>query len=132
MKYNYIHNETYAYRLPPTFLEQTHALVDFHERGLFTDDAADGIGNSTSLYEQRKYYYHVFNWFFYLVAGRSVLPSIIKALERISVAKDPLSLFVQEMSYKPFISLFNITGLDERYPEISGLRKFVWAVSFHW
>ena len=46
MRYNYVHNETYAYRLPPTFLEQTRALVAFHEHGVFTDKKSDGLGNS--------------------------------------------------------------------------------------
>ena len=45
---NYIHNETYAFRLPPTFLEQAQYWVDFHEHGVFTDKNSDGIGNSMS------------------------------------------------------------------------------------
>lgn len=45
MKVNYIHNETYAYRLPPSYLAQAQALVDFHEHGVFTDGSSEGIGN---------------------------------------------------------------------------------------
>lgn len=58
------------------------------------------------------------------VAGRTILPSIIHYLERIADEKDPLRFAFQEISYKPFISLFNLTGLDERYPDISGIREF--------
>lgn len=58
-----------------------------------------------------------------VVAGRTILPSIISSLERISNVKDPLSLVIQEISYKPFISLFNLTGVDLRYPDLVGIRK---------
>ena len=43
---NYIHNETYAFRLPPTFLQQAQSWVDYHEYGVFTDSNPAGIGNS--------------------------------------------------------------------------------------
>ena len=42
---NYVHNETFAYRLPPSYLEQAQALADFHEHGVFTDQQPNGIGN---------------------------------------------------------------------------------------
>jgi len=109
MKVNYIHNETYAYRLPPTYLAQAQALVDFHEHGVFTDKSSEGIGN---------------------VAGRAALPSIIKSLERLSVATDPLAFVLQEISYKPYISLFNITGLDASYPDLHGLPNYGSALAF--
>lgn len=48
MKVNFIHNETYAFRLPPNFLAQAQALADFHEHGVFTSKKGDGVGNSTS------------------------------------------------------------------------------------
>lgn len=44
------HNQTYAYRLPPTLEEQARALANWHESGVFSDSDS-GIGNSTySLY----------------------------------------------------------------------------------
>ena len=46
MNVNYIHNETYAFKLPPTFLAQARALADFHEHGVFTSAKGDGLGNS--------------------------------------------------------------------------------------
>ena len=45
---NNIHNATFADELPPTFSEQAYALANFHENGVFTDIAADGIGNGQS------------------------------------------------------------------------------------
>ncbi|KAI5119300.1 hypothetical protein M0805_008215 [Coniferiporia weirii] len=106
---NYIHNETYAFRLPPTFLQQAQAWVDYHEHGIFTGKYADGIGN---------------------IAGRTILPSIISSLERIANVADPLRLVVQEISYKPFISLFNITDVTERNPELQGLPTYASALAF--
>lgn len=47
MNVNFIHNETFAFRLPPTYLAQAQALANFHEHGVFTDKETDGIGNGT-------------------------------------------------------------------------------------
>ena len=41
------HNKTYAYRLPPTFIEQARGLADYHENGIFSDKDMKGIGNSS-------------------------------------------------------------------------------------
>ncbi|KAH8110497.1 phosphoglycerate mutase-like protein [Phellopilus nigrolimitatus] len=106
---NYIHNETYAFRLPPTFLQQAQAWVDYHEHGVFTDVNFEGIGN---------------------IAGRTILPSIITSLERIANKDDPLSLVIQETSYKPFISLFNVTGITERHPYVDGIPTYASAFAF--
>jgi hypothetical protein len=46
MRVNYIHNETYAFKLPPTSLAQAQALLDWHEHGVFTSKKGDGVGNS--------------------------------------------------------------------------------------
>lgn len=40
------YNQTYAYRLPPSLIDQARALADFHEDGVFSDEKPDGIGNS--------------------------------------------------------------------------------------
>ncbi|KAL5531847.1 hypothetical protein ACEPAF_5410 [Sanghuangporus sanghuang] len=105
----YIHNETYAFRLPPTFLQQAQYWIDYHEHGIFTDRDPRGIGN---------------------IAGRTILPSIISGLQRIDNPNDPLSLVIQEVSYKPFMSLFNITEVTSRYPHLDGLPTFASALAF--
>ena len=46
MNVQFIHNATFAHRLPPTFLAQAYALANFHEYGVFSDTSFDGIGNS--------------------------------------------------------------------------------------
>ena len=59
-----------------------------------------------------------------IVAARTILPSIINSLERINNEQDPLQFVLQEVTYKPFISLFNVTEVDTRYPDLNGIRKF--------
>ena len=59
------------------------------------------------------------------VAGRTILPSLISSLERIADERDALKFVVQEVSYKPMISFFNLTGVDVHYPDINGLRMSV-------
>ena len=39
-----------------------------------------------------------------------MLPSILTAFQRIANASDPLKLHYSAISYKPFLSLFNMTG----------------------
>jgi hypothetical protein len=43
-----IHNQSYAYRLPPTLIEQARGLANFHEDGVFSDKDIVGVGNSQS------------------------------------------------------------------------------------
>lgn len=51
------HNQTYAFELPPTFLEQTRALVNFHENGVFGGGSDLGdMGNSMSLFSEHPLY----------------------------------------------------------------------------
>jgi len=40
------YNQTYAYRLPPTLIEQARGYANFHENALFSDKEIGGIGNS--------------------------------------------------------------------------------------
>jgi len=84
-----IHNATFHRELPPTFAEQAYDQGNFHENGVFTDSAATGIGN---------------------VAIRTIFPSIFTDLQRIANASDPLKFALDGISYKPFISFFNITA----------------------
>ncbi|KAF8589265.1 phosphoglycerate mutase-like protein [Ramaria rubella] len=86
---NNIHNATFHQELPPTFSEQAYDLANFHEDGVFGDRAANGIGN---------------------VAIRTIFPSIFTDLERFTNASDPLKFALNGISYKPFISFFNITS----------------------
>lgn len=85
-----IHNRTFLENLPPTFLAQARDLANWHEYNVFTDPSLGGIGN---------------------VAGTAMLPSILTAMQRIANASDPLKFHYSAISYKPFLSLFNMTGV---------------------
>ena len=56
-----------------------------------------------------------------IVAGRAIIPSIINGMERIANSSDPLKFFYTAISYKPFLSLFNMTGLAEANSELAGV-----------
>ncbi|KAK7689818.1 hypothetical protein QCA50_006457 [Cerrena zonata] len=85
-----IHSAAFAQSLPNTFLAQARDLANFHEYGVFSDASIDGIGN---------------------IAARTMLPSILTAFNRIANSSDPLKLHYSSISYKPFLSLFNMTGV---------------------
>lgn len=102
-----IHNATFADRLPPTFLEQAHDLANFHENGIFSDQQFDGIGN---------------------IAARTMLPSLLTALNRIANASDPLKLHYSAISYKPFLSFFNMTGVAKLGEVDAGIVNYAAAV----
>ncbi|KAF7349840.1 hypothetical protein MVEN_01284500 [Mycena venus] len=98
-----IYNQTYAYRLPPTYINQARALADFHEAGVFSDTHANEIGN---------------------IAGRTLLHPVLDAVERIAFSDDPLKLMVIQTTYQPFISLFNQTEMADEHPELAAIPNF--------
>ncbi|KAJ7027800.1 histidine phosphatase superfamily [Mycena alexandri] len=97
------YNQTYAYRLPPTYINQARALADFHENGTFSDAEANGIGN---------------------IAGRTLLHTILDSVERIAFNDDPLKLMVIQTSYQPFISLFHQTEMVKEHPKLGAIPNF--------
>jgi len=104
----FIHNKTYAHRLPPTLVEQAHHWANFHEAGVFSDKAITGIGN---------------------IAGRTLLHSILASLERIAFNGDPLQFMLIETTYQSFISFFHQTGIIEEHPELAGIPNYASALA---
>ncbi|KAJ6480572.1 histidine phosphatase superfamily [Mycena vitilis] len=98
-----IYNQTYAYRLPPTYINQARGLADFHENGIFSDTHANEIGN---------------------IAGRTLLHPLLDAIERIAFNDDPLKLMLIHTSYHPFISLFHQTEMVKEHPELGAIPNF--------
>ncbi|KAJ6600682.1 histidine phosphatase superfamily [Mycena sp. CBHHK59/15] len=94
------YNQTYAYRLPPSYIEQARALADWHEDGVFSDAQANGVGN---------------------VAGRTLLSTILGSLERIAFNGDPLQFMLVQTTYQPFISLFHQTDFVKEHPELKAI-----------
>jgi len=97
------HNRTYLLEIPPGFVNQARVLADFHDANAFSDSKPDGIGN---------------------IATRVMLPSIFSALTRIANETDPIKIAINGISYKPFISLFNLTEATTSDPEIAGIENY--------
>ncbi|KAI6042624.1 histidine phosphatase superfamily [Pisolithus marmoratus] len=108
MNVNYIHNATFAAALPPTFLAQARGLANWHEYNVFSDASLSGIGN---------------------IAGRAIIPTIFDAFETILDTKNPTKLFVTAISYKPFLSLFNMTGVAAANPQLAGIVDYASVVA---
>ncbi|KAF7798956.1 hypothetical protein EIP86_010185 [Pleurotus ostreatoroseus] len=98
-----VHNRTFAHRLPPTFIEQARGWADFRENAVFSDSEMAGIGN---------------------IASRTVLQSMISALQRIAFNGDPLQFMLIESTYQPFISLFHQTEMINGHPELQAIPDF--------
>ncbi|KAF7292721.1 hypothetical protein MIND_01170400 [Mycena indigotica] len=97
------HNATYLHHIPRGFVNQARVLADFHDGYAFSDPRPDGIGN---------------------IGTRVMLPSIFSTLSRIANASDPLKLAINGISYKPFISLFNLTEAIVDNPEVRGIENY--------
>ncbi|KAJ7603517.1 histidine phosphatase superfamily [Mycena polygramma] len=97
------HNRSYLHRIPAGHVNQARVLADFHDGNAFSDPQPDGIGN---------------------VATRAMLPSIFSALTRIANQTDTLKLAINGISYKPFISLFNLTEATAANPEVGGIENY--------
>ncbi|OAX32363.1 phosphoglycerate mutase-like protein [Rhizopogon vinicolor AM-OR11-026] len=103
------YNQTYAYRLPPTLIEQAHGYANYHENALFSDKEIGGIGN---------------------IAGRTILHPILHSLQRITFDDDPLRLLLLETSYQPFISLFHMMEMVNEYPQLAAIPDHASALAF--
>ncbi|KAJ7590398.1 histidine phosphatase superfamily [Mycena floridula] len=103
-----LHNQTYAFRLPPGIADQAHALANWHENGVFSDEDQSGIGN---------------------IAGRTVLNTVLSSLERIAFNADPLQFLLVETTYQPFISLFHGLGIIKEHPELAAIPDYASALT---
>ncbi|KAL0573387.1 hypothetical protein V5O48_008567 [Marasmius crinis-equi] len=108
MLVEYIHDAEFRDKLPPTFIEQGRDLANWHEYGVFSDSKLDGIGN---------------------IAFRTMIPSVTKTLNSIANASNPLKFGYFATSYKPFISLFNMTGVADAHPELQGFVNFAGTIA---
>jgi hypothetical protein len=59
-----------------------------------------------------------------IVAGRTILYTILSSLERIAFNGDPLQFMLVETTYQSFVSLLRQTGITKEHPEISGIRRW--------
>ncbi|KAF5360653.1 hypothetical protein D9756_004844 [Leucocoprinus leucothites] len=105
----YIHDANFVRRFPHPMLAQARNLANWHEYGVFSDPSPGGIRN---------------------IAGRTILPSILNGLGDIANSSNPLKILYQAISYKPFISLFNMTGVAQQHPELAGIVDYAATVAF--
>ncbi|GBE83510.1 phosphoglycerate mutase-like protein [Sparassis crispa] len=104
-----IHNKTFYDILPAGYEEQAYYYANYHENGVFTDPVSvGGIGN---------------------IAIQTILPSIFTALTSMADGSDGVLLMINEISYKPFISLFNVTDAALADPSIAGIVDYAAAVA---
>ncbi|KAI5986100.1 histidine phosphatase superfamily [Pisolithus marmoratus] len=113
--YNYlntelVYNQTFAFRLPPTLIEQARALANYHEDTVFSDNEVGALGT--------------------VLAGRTILHPILGSLERIAFDDDPPRILLIETSYQPLISLFHMFDVLTSRPDLAGFPNFASALSF--
>jgi prostatic aicd phosphatase len=58
------------------------------------------------------------------VAIRTLLPEVFWALGNMTKSSNRVKMNIQEVDYKPFISLFNVTNATLTNPEIAGIRQY--------
>lgn len=121
-----IHNQSFAFRLPPTLIEQARGFANYKENAVFSDKDIGGIGNSESLAVSQAIGTHVMRA---SVAGRAILDPIIKSLERIAFEDDPLRILLIETSYQAFISLFSMLSVKDDNGKLSGIRAYTCTLS---
>lgn len=88
-----IHNETFnneLAKLPNGTLARAADAASWLQYNLFTDSKLDGLGN---------------------LAGRAVFPRITNSLSAFTQEANEVKVAHYHMSYKPFLSIFNMTNL---------------------
>ena len=60
---------------------------------------------------------------------RTMLPSVITQLQAVANASNPTSFVLEAISYKPFLSLFNQTGIAEQNSSLAGIVNYAAAVA---
>ena len=104
------HDTVFSASLPSGFMELARSIANWHEYNVFTDPTFDGLGNSTSGFV-------LFSWMqcsILLTVGiRTMLPSMLSAMQQITNSSSGLKMHYSAISYIPFMSFFNMTGLVE-------------------
>ncbi|KAK7056626.1 hypothetical protein VNI00_002343 [Paramarasmius palmivorus] len=103
-----IHDAAFHQNLPPDFLAQARALANWHEYGVFSSPELSGTGN---------------------IAFRTMIPSVVESLESIANSSVPLKFVNFVVSYKPFLSFFNMTGAAEANSQLAGIVNYAASVA---
>ncbi|KAG9098810.1 hypothetical protein FRC06_005950 [Ceratobasidium sp. 370] len=104
-----IHDRNLSAQITPGTLAQARALANWHQYRTFSSSKMGGIGN---------------------IAAQTVLPDILTSLNAFANASQPLRFTHLSLSYKPFISLFNMTGVAQSNPHLAGIVNYASAITF--
>ncbi|KAG8755225.1 hypothetical protein FRC12_010955 [Ceratobasidium sp. 428] len=104
-----IHDRNLSSQIAPGTLAQARALANWHQYRTFSSAQMDGIGN---------------------IAGRTVLPDILTSLNAFANSSQPLRFTYLSLSYKPFISLFNMTGVAQSNSQLAGIVNYASSITF--
>ncbi|RXW22878.1 hypothetical protein EST38_g2990 [Candolleomyces aberdarensis] len=104
-----IHNATFAASLPDGYLAQARDLANWHQFNIFSSSDLSSVGN---------------------IAGRTISAPILDAIASIVDGKDTTKLVFQGISYKPFLSLFKMTGVTELNPQLAGIVNYAASIAY--
>ena len=120
----FVHNATFAAALPPTFLQQARDLANWHEYYVFSSPNPKSI--NTGAYIASTICLRCVGTLPRVpVAAQTLVPSITGYINQIVNSSDPLKFAYTAASYKPFISLFNVTGISEMNNTLAGVGKYL-------
>lgn len=120
----YTYNKTYYETLPPTFLQQARYYANWAQNSVFTDSTSASIGQGKFGSITKMHYTNLA-----AVAIRTLLPEIFWALGNMTKTSNKVKMNIQEVDYKPFISLFNVTNATLTDPDISGIGQYQQCMS---
>jgi prostatic aicd phosphatase len=128
MNVNNIHNSSFHNAVPQDVVAQARALANWHEYGIFTSPSLAGIGNSMCYSSAHASLLLIGDCYAFQVAGRAALPSILEGLQNVANNSNPLKFVLQAASYKPFLSLFNMTAVGVQNPQLSAIGMSVFPL----
>lgn len=121
-----------------TTLKDAYNIYDYiNVNSIYNATFLDSLGNSTL--EQAS---DVSNWLSYYsftgptnssagnIAGRGMMGNILTSMAAIANTTTGSKIQHYSLSYKPFLSLFNMTGVVTEYPELAGLVGYASLLGF--
>lgn len=106
---NSIHDQAFLAALPNTTLAQASDVSNWLSYYSFSGPTNSSAGN---------------------IAGRGMLGEVITSMRTIANASTENKIQHYSLSYKPFLSVFNMTGAVQTSPEIAGLVGYASLLAF--
>ncbi|KAF9267593.1 phosphoglycerate mutase-like protein [Marasmius fiardii PR-910] len=103
-----IHDANFHNHIPATFMEQARNLANFHEYGVFSSADLNGIPH---------------------IAFRTLVPSLTTSLRSIADTNNKLKFVYFATAYKPFLSMFSMTGVAQMNQSLAGIVNYAGTVA---